>query len=333
MKGKNQAAALFWAGVTLALILDSKTSLMGCREGVELCIRSVIPALFPFLVLSPILISVSRFQLPRPVRSLLKLPHGADALWITGCLGGYPVGAQCIAEAARQGQIAKQDARRLMAFCCNCGPGFIFGICSGFFAAKWAAWGLWLCHIMGALMVGALIPGEPSEARFTPGKGLSVMDAFSKAIKAMAQICGWVILFRCLLQFLQRWFLWRLGAPFQAMVTGILELTNGCFTLSAIPNEGLRFVICEAMLSFGGTCVAMQTASVTQGVGLGLYFPGKLAQTAFSSLLACGLWMVVQGNWLYALWASGVLAGFFAAVKLLLGKKENFSRNLRPAGV
>lgn len=333
MKGKDKTAALFWAGAMLALILDSQTSIKGCREGVGLCIRSVIPALFPFLVLSPILISVLRFGLPGFLHSLLKLPQGTDALVITGCLGGYPVGAQCIAEAARRGQLSKADAFRLMAFCCNCGPGFIFGICSGFFDAKWAAWGLLLCHIGGALLVGTLMPGKESVAKYTQANAVSVMDAFPKAIKAMAQICGWVVLFRCIVEFLQCWFLWRLDSTFQAIITGALELTNGCFSLPGIHNEGLRFVVCEAMVSFGGLCVAMQTASVTEKIGLGLYLPGKLGQMVISSLLACGLWMLIHGNWQFALWIGAALAGLLSAVKLFFRKRENIGGNLRPVGV
>ena len=33
----------------IVLILDSKTALSGCREGVTLCLNVVIPSLFPFL--------------------------------------------------------------------------------------------------------------------------------------------------------------------------------------------------------------------------------------------------------------------------------------------
>ena len=41
------------------------------------------------------------------------------------------------------------------------------------------------------------------------------------------------------------------------------------------------------MLSFGGVCVLLQTASVTEGLPLGGYVKGKLLQTVFSFLLSC----------------------------------------------
>ena len=39
----------------LALILDSKTALLGAQSGLDLCVRTVIPSLFPFFVISILL--------------------------------------------------------------------------------------------------------------------------------------------------------------------------------------------------------------------------------------------------------------------------------------
>ena len=36
----------------LALILDGRTAIEGARQGIGLCLRTVIPSLFPFFVLS-----------------------------------------------------------------------------------------------------------------------------------------------------------------------------------------------------------------------------------------------------------------------------------------
>ena len=47
--------ALAAALAMLALILDSATSFEGASDGISLCIRTVIPSLFPFFVLSSML--------------------------------------------------------------------------------------------------------------------------------------------------------------------------------------------------------------------------------------------------------------------------------------
>ena len=105
----------------------------------------------------------------------------------------------------------------------------------------------------------------------------------------MAGVCGWVLLFRVGLAFLNRWFLWLLPAEGSAAVTGLLELANGCCTLNSIRDPGTRFVICSGILAFGGLCVWMQTASVAEGVSLKWYLPGKLLQTALAVCMAIAI--------------------------------------------
>ncbi len=318
-------------GVMLALIFNSAACIIGCSEGIDLCIKSVIPALFPFLVLSPLLTDSMCFKLPYWLRKTLKIPDGGDSLWITGCLSGNPVGAQCIAQAAQTGQISKGDARRLMAFCCNCGPGFIFGICSSFFMHRWASWALWLCHIAGSGIIGWIIPGNQDQGNvsFSAPK-ISVVDAFGKALKAMAQICGWVILFRCLLELLQRLGIGQMSAPVQVVILGILELTNGCLYLKLIPNEALRFLLCEALLCFGGLCVAMQTASVANRIPIDLYLPGKIGQSIISTMLAAVVWASIHNQWRIVICIIVPLVIFLTSIKVIFKK---YSRNLCPAGV
>ena len=68
----------------------------------------------------------------------------------------------------------------------------------------------------------------------------------------MGNVCGWVILFRILIAFLERWFLWLLPASVRVAVTGLLELSNGCCALAEIKDFKMRFLLCSGMLSFGG---------------------------------------------------------------------------------
>ena len=282
----------------LILILDAKTALQGARQGVELCLKTVIPSLFPFFVLSILLTSSllgSRIPLLRPLGRLCGVPKGAESLLIPAFLGGYPVGAQSVAEAYRGGQLSRAQAERMLAFCNNAGPAFLFGMAGAMFPGKWMAWALWGIHIAGALFAALMIPGTPGETVTMPSKTpLSLSDALNKAIKVMASVCGWVILFRVLLAFLSRWFLWMLPAAAQVTVTGLLELSNGCCELMAVADIPARFCICAGILAFGGLCVTMQTLSVTQGLSMRLYFAGKAVQTVFSLALAgalvCGAW-------------------------------------------
>lgn len=289
-------AALMSALGMMILILDAKTAISGATEGISLCISTVIPSLFPFFLLSILLtgsMSGVRISLLHPLCRLLKIPESAGSIWIIGLLGGYPTGAQSIALACQKGNLSKIDASRMIAFCNNAGPAFIFGIGAVIFEDVWICLMLWLIHILSALIVGIMTPAnkEQNGTIATPSS-ISLTQALKKALQTMALVCGWVVIFRIILAFLFRWFLWLLPEVGQTVLSGILELTNGCCMLSKTENMGMNFLLFSAFLSFGGLCVAIQTYSVTAGSGidLSLYLPAKIAQAAVSILL-CGITM------------------------------------------
>lgn len=281
----------FFAFLGMAvLILDAKTALSGAQEGVALCLRTVIPSLFPFFVLSAMLTgSLLGRRIPMLGRlgRLCGVPEGGESLLLTGLLGGYPVGAQAVAQAYRQGALSRADGERLLGFCSNAGPSFLFGMLMPLFATPRAAWALWSVHILSALTVGALLPGKRrSTVVLTAGAPPTLPRALEQATRAMAGVCAWVVVFRVLLAVLSRWCFWLLPTPARLLLTGALELTNGCCALSDASGDGLRFLLAAGMLGFGGLCVGMQTASVTGELGLGLYWPGKVMQSVISFLLA-----------------------------------------------
>ncbi|MBQ8768620.1 MAG: hypothetical protein IJZ15_03080 [Oscillospiraceae bacterium] len=272
------------------LILDTKTALLGASEGLELCIRTVIPSLLPFFVLSILLTSAltgESIPLLRPLGRLCGVPRGSESLLLVGMLGGYPAGAQCVAQSCRDGTLRKFDAQRMIAFCNLAGPSFLFGIVAGSFPNPYAPWALWGIHIASAILVAIVLPGRSGDAAVLhPGTPITLSAALQQSLRIMASVCGWIVSFRVILSFLDRWILWLLPTPAQVAITGILELSNGCCELSRISGDGLRFIISAGLLAFGGLCVLMQTASVTDGLPLKKYFWGKLLQVLFSVVLA-----------------------------------------------
>ena len=274
----------------MALILDSQTALNGAADGISLCIRVVIPSLFPFFVLSIFLTAALRgrsISLLRPISRLCRMPEGSESILAVGLLGGYPVGAQAVFQAYNGRRLTRPAAHRLLGFCSNAGPAFIFGMGNALFIDKRCAWTLWGIQIISALMTGMLLPGGTSQlAAQSAEDAVSLPQAVTKALKVTAGVCGWIIVFRTLLAFLQRWFLWLLPNTFGVILTGLLELANGYDALTGIGSECMRFLLCACFLSFGGICVLMQTVSVTNSLGTGMYFPGKLLQTLLAFCLA-----------------------------------------------
>ncbi len=272
-----------------ALILDTKTALEAGTQGVKLCIWTLIPSLFPFFLISTLLTSaLVGFRLPflAPLGRLLRIPKGAESLVIVGLLGGYPSGAQTIAQACGSGYLQQKDARRMLAFCSNAGSSFLFGIGARLFPEIWICWLLWAIHILSAWIVAVMTPGGSRDTASVQAQApVSPTKALKSSIEVMALVCGWVILFRVLLSFSRRWFLWLLPEPAQLLICGLTEMANGCTALMSVDKLGLRMTLCSVFLGFGGLCVALQTRSVTAGCDARLYLPGKITQAALSYLL------------------------------------------------
>lgn len=337
MDKRQTAYGILSAMGILALILDGKTALMGATDGIELCLRTLIPALFPFIVLSNLLTSsLSTLPLLRPLGNLCGAPKGSEGILAAGFLGGYPVGAQCVGEAWKSRQISRNQAETMMSYCSNAGPSFLFGILGRMFRHPGAPWVLWGIHILSAILAAQVFSREKTGfVRTDSKKSPSLPESLTLSLNVMGRICGWVVLFRVLIAFLERWILWAAPDWFHVVVSGILELSNACCMLLKIENPSLRFLIAAGLLSQGGLCVTMQTCSVTSGLSLCRYLPGKLLQTVWSLTLSSAV-ILLNGAEEQAVLYAGILgAGIIIIVSIdfLLRKMQNSSSNSLAVGV
>ena len=302
MKDPKKIGAVISAVGIFMVILDGKTALQGALQGVGLCIGTVIPVLFPFFLLTGLLstsLMGEKLPLLRPLGRFLRLPEGAEALLIPGFLGGYPAGARAIGDAVSGGWLSREDGERLLFFGSNAGPAFLFGMTGLVFSDFSQVLVLWAIHAGSALFLGALLPeARVHKKAFSQQEDFSLSRIMNGALHAMAAVCGWVILFRMILAFLNTWFLSGLSPASQALVSGLLELTNGTVLLSGIREPSLRFILCSLLLAWGGGCVAMQTLSVSQGLPLKNYLLGRFFGVGFSLLFSLG---VVMGFWPFCL--------------------------------
>lgn len=336
-KTYNLFTGFLCSAILLYLIFDSRRALAAGQAGVALCLRTVVPTLFPFFVLTRLLAASSaagelaRLLAPA-AEGLFHLPGAAAPALVLGALGGYPTGAQAAAELRKNGQISREEAERLLAFCSNAGPGFIFGMLGGIFGL-WGGAAIFAAHLTSAVLVGILLRGERPEAHRPAAPVQAAMTlprAVGGAISAMASVCAYVVLFSVLnaalsalgAGFLPDWFL--------LFLRGALELTSGCAALSEIPRNVFTLCIAGFFLSFGGLCVWCQTKTVVAPAGLTgkYYLKGKTLQGVLTALMLFpagrffpDLWAVqaasVPGNHHGLPGATAWVAGAFALFFLL----------------
>lgn len=263
-----------------ALILDSRCAAECAREALSLCAKTLIPSLFPLFVLGGMLVpGLAQIHVPGLSR-ILGFPEG---YFLLGSLGGYPLGAACIAQAVEREELPETDARRMMGLCSLCGPGFLFGVVGTMLSIKEAAL-IFLIQLEAALATAAFWPGGFQGKSSIPAESVTLPDALNRSVRSMLSVCGWVILAAVAAGFLRRWLFPFLPGGMAVVLTGLLELTNGIFASREMPYEA-QFILCALFCSFGGVSVLLQIAGLSNGIRMGQC----IAQKAVHGLLACAL--------------------------------------------
>lgn len=313
---------LIGAGLGLAgsaLVLWPQTAMQAVRDGLGLCGNILIPSLFPFFVLSALVVDSGGSQwlgrLFQPIMTPLFRVNGAgSAALALGLLGGYPVGARTAVRLYQNGQCSRAETERLLAFCNNSGPAFVLGIAGvGILGSSLAGLTLYLIHILAAVGVGLVFrfyrPNANHSITATPAISFQTVQfssAFSRAItgamQAVLNICAFVLFFTVLLRLLDQSrvldavasVLSGLLSPFgldfigaRATIAGFLELTSGMTTLVDC-TQPLQFILAAGFLGWGGLSVHGQVLSILEESGLSprTYLMGKFLHGLLSALLA-----------------------------------------------
>ena len=158
---KNRIAVLGAVCAILCLVLVPAEAIESARYGLSLCAELIVPSLLPFFITSALLVrlgvpqTLGRLLAPL-ARRLWGVSGAAASAFFTGIGGGYPLGAQTVAELYGTGQIKKEE-ERLLRFCNNSGPSFLIGVIGvGLFSSRAAGLLLYGIHVSSAVLVGVL---------------------------------------------------------------------------------------------------------------------------------------------------------------------------------
>ncbi|MDR1589529.1 MAG: sporulation protein [Oscillospiraceae bacterium] len=308
------------AAAAAALVAYTKQSVEAAIEGLSLCANVIIPSLFPFFALSSLAVDTGAARrLGRPLRRvmgpLFNVGGECASAVALGFIGGYPVGAKTVISLYENGDCTKTEAERLLSFCNNSGPAFIFGVVgAGVFSNGAIGVMLYLVHTAASLIVGVIFRHwkkhdvPPERPRASANAGMRFAPALVTSVKSAAQsslnICGFVIFFTVLIRMLDitgviPFASGLLGYIFKPLgfdsdwgrrlLTGVIELSSGVWSLKGAASKLTGSVAMAAfMLGWAGISVHSQVLSFIGASGLSArtYIVGKLLQGAISAAIA-----------------------------------------------
>lgn len=285
---------------------DAAVSYMG--RGLSLCARTVIPSLFPFMVVSEMLVASGAGEalgrlFARLMRRVFGLSGaGASALFL-GSMCGFPVGARTAVALLDQGAISKAECEHLLTFTCNPSSAFLITAVG---VSLYGSRGLGVT-LYGVVLGCGLLTGflarfflrrhEPAEhPHFPSGLRPIGMETFTGAVSTaatgMLTVCAYVVFFSALTGALgcmaAKWS--GLGGKGYTLLCGILEMTGGISEAASLGgNAGL---ICTAAFA-GWSGLSVHCQVMTLCGGRGLSFRPYIMAKAFQGILCGGVTAVI----------------------------------------
>ena len=268
-----------------AILLYPEISVAGAVSGLLVWFNSVLPSLFPFMVLTGLLI---RLDIMKRLPSFISRKYAGQCNPATflftaliGLLCGYPMGLKTVAELKASKQLTKRQASLLISFANQPGPMFILGyalpvcdpdrkysnrfllafygsvILTALFFAVWQQ--------MSAKRVQEVTDNVSTTVEVISANRPSFFSVFEDTILSsmitLTKIGGYMMFFSLITAILKASFPTR--PDIILVFGGLMEMTSGISETGLLP-EFIKPYFVLGFISFGGLCVTAQSFSLGQ---------------------------------------------------------------------
>ena len=287
----------------LLLLFRPEEAADAVRSGLLLCVRTVIPSLFPFMVLSELLIlcgagEVAGHIFSGPMKRLFGISGAGSCSLFLGSVCGFPVGARTAVSMYDKGLLSRREVEHLLTFSNNPSSAFLISAV-GVTLLSSRALGVVLygVSLFSAALVGFaghLLLSRKKERRAVSSPRSYPLyggaELFTGAVRSAAEsvitVCAFVVFFSALLGTLTP-LLGALHLPgaVHALLRGAVEMTGGVQAAAALPDPFCAAVLCAVLCGWSGLSVHLQIIAVCGGRGIS-FFPYLIAKLAQAIL--CG---------------------------------------------
>lgn len=289
----------------LGLLLYGKAVSAAAVNSLSLCMQVLLPALFPFFVLSGWLAlsgggTFLCCLLDKPMRQWFGLSGSCASALLLGWIGGYPVGASTAVQLYQNRRCSREEALSLLRFCNNAGPAFLiaaFG--NGMLQSSRDGATIYGAQLLSSLFIGVLFRRKTGAVKHLTRHENSQNSPYSLTLSALLStvknafdafqgVCAFVVFFAVTESLLLQLPPMQGGGLGAALFSGLLELTGGLSMLAKLQLKRQLLLPCCAFLSgFGGLSVTLQSVSLILDAGLPCkgYLKSKLMQGFIAAVI------------------------------------------------
>ena len=249
--------------------------------------NNIFPSLFPFFVLSELLINYGFVELVgelfKPIMNhLFKMNGNAAFIFIMSLVSGFPSNSKYARQLYLDGKLNEHEAAKILTFSHFSNPLFILGTVSILFLNnKEVGLLILICHYISNIIIGLIFrnyyPSQRDNEKVSFKKALSMMhnkrinndknfgqiitNSLLNSIQTLLLILGVVTLFLIITTIIDNNV--NLSSTNQSVLNGFFEMTQGLRYISelGLPLK-IKATLSTMIISFGGLSVHMQIISI-----------------------------------------------------------------------
>jgi len=280
----NKLITIFLLIICIFFIIKPSVCSTSCLNAISVWGLKVLPMLFPFFVLTRLIVSFTEFKpnvLDKFFGKVYNTPNGSFFIFFLSIIAGYPMGAKLISTMHNNGKINTIQAQKMLSFCSVSGPMFIIGTVGvSVFNNYKVGIIILISNIIACLINGVIYRGKVENKRDSfnySNTKTSLSDIVYDSLTSVLMVGAYIILSFVFIDLIKELNVINIIANcfnlnpnfFNAVLNGIIEITRGSIDINA-SNVSLtiKTIATSSIIAFGGISVFMQSLTFIKNIGI-----------------------------------------------------------------
>lgn len=264
-KGKGTLALCVFIAATVILIIRQQTVKESVIKSVKMCLSAIVPAIFPFMILSDFLSSSVSVRSKSAILSCWSRTFRINAAgivpFVLGNVCGFPLGVRCASDLYADGRISKDECERLIGSANNPSLAFVIsGVGAGMRGSLRDGMVLYLAVVFSSVAIclisrknAVYFENQDESIR----QNFSIVDSIKSASYSVISVCAYIIFFSIIADLVSEVIRERV---ISAVIFSLLEIGSASrYISSELKLSALSLPLNAFALGFSGLSVYLQT--------------------------------------------------------------------------
>ncbi len=300
--------------VLMLILLNPKLCISSAHHGVQLFYNSVFPSLFPFTVITGLILSFNGINVYSSIfgKALCKplnLPPTASFPLIISLICGFPLGAKYTGIMSKEGHLNYDNATTTLIVASNASPLFVIGVVGAVLLNNIKlGYILFFINIISCYITGYIFSSKRDYSFINLNNvektrinvGNAIKQSIEGALNTSLLVCAYITFFSVIIGYMNH-YIANIFPAFNSlmgkMLFGIIEITNGVTMISETDASLLvKLILISFLISFSGLSIFSQVYSFIYNKKLSFkkYFWAKILQGVISSCLISVLIILIS---------------------------------------